>query len=195
MTRSLISGWTIPWTSQFCHHRPSLAHGIPWLFSLHWANQWIEVEVSTNNAVYNTALLTRNEGKEWERKKTEKDLVLARTRAVNSPESCISEGEMGGWSRAKTNTGLAQEDLHRWARFPPFQIPSPMPSSAALLHIPSAVNSWACHSLEPLLKSNQSLHYLFIYLYTIWSQVWSLQLGLLHSKHAYTPEDSEQLSM
>jgi len=54
MTRSLISGWTIPWTSQFCHHRPSLAHGIPWLFSLHWANQWIEVEVSTNNAVYNT---------------------------------------------------------------------------------------------------------------------------------------------
>lgn len=74
-------------------------------------------------------------------KKREKDLVLARTRAVNSPESCISEGEMGGWSQANTNTGLAREDLHRWARFPPFQILSPMPSSAALLHIPSQLST------------------------------------------------------
>lgn len=105
-------------------------------------------------------------------------------RAVNSPESCISRG---GWSPANTNTGLAREDLHRWARFPPFQIPSPVVPSAICCpppYPPAAVNSWVCHSLEPLIMSNQSLLYLFIYLYTVWSQVSSLRRRLLPSKHA-----------
>ncbi len=103
-------------------------------------NQWIEVEVSTNNAIYTLPLWQEMRVRSEKGKKRERKGFGACTntvaRAVNSPESCISEGGMGGWSQANTNIGLAQEDLHRMARFPPFQIQSPMPSSAALLHIP-----------------------------------------------------------
>lgn len=95
---------------------------------------------------------------------------------------------MEGWSWANTNTGPTREDLHRWARFPPFQIQSPVVPSAICCpppYPPAAVNSWACHSLEPLIMGNQSLLYLFIYLYTVRSQVSSLRRRLLPSKHAH----------
>lgn len=161
-----------------------------WLFSFIEWNQWIEVEVSTNNVVYKSASSTTNEGKEGGGKKRKGFGARTNTsaRAVNSPESCISRGVMEGWSRANTNTGLAREDLHRWARFPPFQFPSPVVPSAICCpppYPPAAVNSWVCHSLEPLIMSNQSLLYLFIYLYTVWSQVSSLRRRLLPSKHAH----------
>lgn len=156
-----------------------------WLFSFIEWNQWIEVEALTNTV----KCLTTNEGKEGGRHKRKGFGARTNTaaRAVNSPESCISRGVMEGWSPANTNTGLAREDLHRWARFPPFQIPSPVVPSAICCpppHPPAAVNSWVCHSLEPLIMSNQSLLYLFIYLYTVWSQVSSLRRRLLPSKHA-----------
>lgn len=146
------------------HHQPSHAWGYCDYSPFTERNQWIEVEVSTNNAIYNTAPLTRNEGKGVRERKKRKGLVLARTKAVNSPESCISEGEMGGWSQANTNTqGWPKRICTAGPVFLLFKSWAPCPHL-----LPSSTSPRSCQQLGLSFTgtsfNEQSITLLFVYL-------------------------------